>query len=298
VIAVLGGTGYIGRSIGRLLADEGRPICLFARDLDKLAGFGWPQAVQLRDLAEFSAAHFDLVINTIGVGDPARVKSVGAAILDITDYWDRRVMETMAQQTKYVFLSSGAVYGSDFDKAVQTTSTISLPVNALNLVAPYTLAKISAEIRHRLAMPRPIVDVRVFGYADPALDLGGEFFLANLARAICDRAPIVTTRENMIRDYAGARELWALIENWLASSAPNCALDLYTKAPTSKLALLQQSIERYDLRVEYAAAASNPTGEKHVYASEHRAAAVFGYQPARNSAQVVTEAIDAILAGR
>jgi nucleoside-diphosphate-sugar epimerase len=297
VIAILGATGYVGRSIGRLLADEGQQLALFARDPGRLSDHAWPPGVELRDLATFNAADFSLVINAIGAGDPARVGALGRDILDITAVWDRRVLETMGFQTRYVFLSSGAVYGAQFDQPVSADSEVSLPVNFLDRVPPYTLAKLQAEMRHRLARSRAILDLRIFGYADPSIDLNGRFFLAELARAIRDRKVFVTTPDDMVRDYSGARELRALIGDWELAGAPNCPLDLYTAAPVGKHELLKIFKVRYDLQIDYVAVAeSNPTGAKRFYASTYRAAAELGFRPERDSVRVLTDTIDAILA--
>ncbi len=280
MIAVLGATGYVGGSLGRLLAEEGHPVALFARDPARLSRQVWPPAAELRDLADFSAAEFDLVINAIGAGDPHRVSAMGADILDVTAFWDARVMQSMGQQTKYVFLSSGAVHGTE-----------------VNHVPPYTMAKLEAEMRHRQAPSRAILDLRIFGYADPSIDLAGGFFLAELARAIRDKTVFVTSPEDMVRDYAGALELRALIRAWERAGAPNGALDLYTTAPAGKHDLFRMFEARYNLQTEYVAdAGSSPTGSKRFYASNDRAAADLGYRPERDTARVLTDTIDAIVA--
>jgi nucleoside-diphosphate-sugar epimerase len=297
VIAILGATGYIGRSLGWLLAREGRPLTLFARDLRKLTAPGWPPAIRLRQLDEFDAADFELVVNAIGAGDPARVKSIGPDILNITAFWDQRVMATMGARTRYVFLSSGAVYGSSFDRPVNIDSQLCLPVNAMTSVPAYTLAKLQAELSHRAAEAHAILDLRIFGYADPVIDLDGTFFLAELARAVRNRDIFVTSHEDMVRDYAGVRELLALIDGWEQAGAPNCPLDLYTTAPASKQDILNACTARYGLRINYVAeAGSTTTGAKRFYASEYRAAKDFGFKPGRNTIQVLTDTIDAIVA--
>jgi nucleoside-diphosphate-sugar epimerase len=297
VIAVLGATGYVGGSVGRLLADEGQAVVLFARNLRKLSDQAWPPHVELRDLADFSAANFSLVINAIGAGDPTLVELLGNDILDITAFWDQRVLKSMDAQTRYVFLSSGAVYGTQFNQPVKADSEISLPVNFMDRVPPYTLAKLQAEMRHRFARSRAILDLRIFGYADPSIDLSGSFFLAQLIRSIRDEKAFVTSSEDMVRDYAGARELRALIRGWESAGAPNYPLDLYTTSPASKHDLLKMFNVRYGLQIDYVAdTGSNPTAARRFYASAYRAAADFGFRPERDTVQVLTDTIDAIVA--
>ncbi len=296
MIAILGATGTIGRSVARVLArDRQRRLVLFARDPSPLADQPWSTNVSLRGLDRFVAGDFQLVINAIGAGDPARVRTIGADIFDITQTWDQRVLMTMSADTRYVFLSSGAVYGTELTEPVRPDSRISLPVNHLASVPPYTIAKLYAEARHRFAPHRSILDVRVFGYADVTLPLEGSFFLSDLARSIITRRPLVTSADDMVRDYAGAEELVALIQYWEAAAAPNTPLDLYTKAPVSKLELLDIVQSRFGVEVDTRGGIEgSPTGTKPVYASQNYAAAALGYSPRRTAAEIVVEFLDAV----
>ena len=111
MIAILGATGYIGRSLARRLAQTGERLVLYARNPSRLADEGWPAHVGLCAVADFDASSFNLVVNAIGAADPARIDALGAEILDVTLAWDQRVLTTMGPETRYAFLSSGAVYG-------------------------------------------------------------------------------------------------------------------------------------------------------------------------------------------
>src|SRR5882724_2701470 len=250
MIAILGATGTIGRSLGRMwAAGRSEPLVLFARNVAALADESWPAHVTLRNLADFHAGAFGLVVNAIGAGDPARVADMGAEILDLTQAWDQRVLATMGRDTRYVFLSSGAIYGAAFERQAAADDKVCLPVNRLQSVAPYAIAKLYAEARHRYARDRAILDVRVFGYADFAIPQTGSSFLADLARCVALRRELVTSPSDMVRDYAGAQELRALIACWLRSGAANMSLDLYTSAPVSKHELLDAAVARYGITV-------------------------------------------------
>jgi nucleoside-diphosphate-sugar epimerase len=295
VIAILGATGYIGRSLARRIARSGdRPLALFARDPSRLADEPWPASVSLRELDSFDASGFDLVINAIGPGDPGRVQALGGDILEISESWDRRVLTTMAARTRYVFLSSGAVYGA-FDAAADENSVLRLPINRLQSVLPYMMAKLCAEARHRCAPQRAILDLRVFAYADAAISRDAGFFLADLARSIADNTPFRTSPDDMVRDYAGAEELSDLIGCWSSGGAPNLAADLYSVAPVSKSVLLQAARDRYGLVIANAPAGiDSPTGRKPVYASCYRIAETFGYSPRRSSLDIVLSVLDRV----
>ena len=154
-----------------------------------------------------------------------------------------------------------------------------------------------AQLRHRAAGERAILDLRIFGYADPAIDLDGTFFLAELARAVRNKGIFVTSPDEMVRDYAGVRELWALIDGWQQAGSPNCPLDLYTAAPASKRDILKACTARYGLKIEYGADAGSPAaGARRFYASQYRAAENFGFKPERDTVRVLTDTIDAIVA--
>jgi nucleoside-diphosphate-sugar epimerase len=296
VIAILGATGYIGSSLARRLAVEGKPLVLFARNPSRLADESWPDHVSLRSIADFDASEFALVVNAIGAGDPARVTAIGAEILDVTQAWDTRVLTTMRPETRYVFLSSGAVYGA-FSAPVNESSEICLPVNRLGSVPPYTIAKLYAEARHRHAPDRAILDLRVFAYADSAIPLTARFFLAELARSVAEGAPFLTSPGDMVRDYAAADELADLIRCWRMAGAPNAAVDLYSKEPVGKLDLLGAVERRFGLKIEVQAQGStdtSPTGAKPLYASHHFAASAFGYRPKRTSLEIVLQMLQAV----
>jgi nucleoside-diphosphate-sugar epimerase len=294
VIGVLGATGYVGASLARVLAAGSRePLVLFARRPDVLRGERWPTHVSVEAVSDFSAERFDLIINAIGAGAPARVARLNSEILDITLAWDNRVLTTMSDRTHYVFLSSGAIYGGGFSEPVDEESELVLPVNRLESVPPYTLAKLQAEIRHRQLARRPILDLRIFGYADVAIPLDSGFFLADLVRCVARGEIFVTSPVPMVRDYAGAIELAAIVGCWRAAGAANMAVDLYTEKPVSKHELLTLASARFGLEVHYAKNTNSPTGAKAVFASNCRKAAALGYRPTRSSMDIVLSILEA-----
>jgi nucleoside-diphosphate-sugar epimerase len=294
--AVLGATGIIGRSLARRwAADDSDPVVLFARDAQAIALEAWPPHISVRHIDDFSGRDFDLVVNAIGAGDPARITAMGHEVLDITHKWDDRVLSTMSSKTRYVFLSSGIVYGANFDRPAAADAQVALPVNRLDSISPYLAAKLHAELRHRHAPDRSILDIRIFGYADAAMPLEGSSFLADLARAIRKSEAIMTSPEDMVRDYAGVKELDALIQCWVQANTPNQSYDLYTLEPVTKQRLLELAAARYGLQIHYTPnVGASPTGKKAVYASAFHAAAEIGYRPRRRAADVVVSMLDTI----
>jgi nucleoside-diphosphate-sugar epimerase len=296
MIAILGATGYVGRSLARAFADGShRPLVLFARDPSRLSNEAWPAHVRLEALDALHAEQFDLVINCIGAGDPARVRATGAALVSVTDFWDQRLLETMRDDAKYVFMSSGAVYGTQFDAPVDADSQLCIPVNRLDEFSPYVFAKLSAEFRHRQLPSRHILDLRLFAYADRSIPGDGTFFLAELARSLRCRSTFATHASDFVRDYVGPEELFALISAWERAGAPSLPADVYTLAPVSKVQLLEEVQRRFDLDIQWT---ELPTSEasnlKSFYASNFKVAASFGYEPWRTSLDVVLATLNAI----
>jgi nucleoside-diphosphate-sugar epimerase len=295
MIAILGATGTLGLSLAHEFAADPRGLMLFARRPERLSEEPFVSLVGVCPLGEFKAADFDLVINAIGAGDPGRVATIGAGILEITDRWDGRVLETMDARTRYVFLSSGAVYGPNHSGPIGGDSRLSIPVNDRAVVPPYTMAKLLAEARHRRLSSRSILDLRVFAYADSTLPRNGRFFLCELARSIGSQLPFKTSATDMVRDYASRIEVAAMIRCWEAAGAGNTALDVYTKAPARKSDILRLAQERYGIAIDYCAdIAPGGTEEKPFYASLNRAAAALGYTPQRTALEIVTNYLDGI----
>src|SRR5262245_60128847 len=139
MIAILGATGTVGRSLAYAFARRSKRLALFARNPSRLAQEGWPAEVSVHALEQFEAGPFDLVINAIGAGDPGRVAAIGADILDITRTWDQRILDTMGSDTRYVFMSSGVVYETQFTQAkAAASSRIAVPGDRLTALPPYT----------------------------------------------------------------------------------------------------------------------------------------------------------------
>lgn len=298
MIAVLGATGYVGRSVARAFAARDlRPLVLFARDPARLKFEACPEHVTMQPLTSFHARDFDLVINCIGAGDPARVAKAGTDLLDVTECWDKRVLETLREDAKYVFLSSGAIYGARFGEGVKADTNLAVPVNNLSELSPYVLAKLIAEFRHRTNANLHILDLRLFAYADPSIPQNGTYFLADLARSVRHRIPFATHDLDFVRDYAGSDELHALISAWESAGAPSGPADVYTLAPISKFEILEEVKRRYRIDVQLRRSKNEDSqGIKLVYASHFKVAAGFEYAPRRTSLEVVRATLDAISA--
>jgi nucleoside-diphosphate-sugar epimerase len=301
-IAVLGATSQLARDVCQNLGQEsGMDLWLFSRRPSDVADWatGRIMSFQSLDYADFPRERYDALINFVGVGDPARAAQMGREILDITAHYDQMALEycRRVRSCRYLFLSSGAVYGDTFHQPVTEKSMATLSINALSPASFYGAAKLYAEIGHRSHPDLEIIDIRVFNYISRSLDLSSRFLIADLIRALRDDAILTVSDQPMVRDYLHVQDFTALIRAALHASAGNMAVDCYSLAPIDKASLLALAQQRFGLRycVTESAKTINATGQKPQYYSLNRQAENLGYRPSRSSAMGIEEEITAIL---
>jgi nucleoside-diphosphate-sugar epimerase len=279
-IAILGATGHIGKALAaELIADPNIELLLYARRPDAIKGG--------LDITEFGKQPFDVVINAVGAGTPAGVRDMGADIFTVTETVDNQVLAVLKSfpQALYLFLSSGAVYGTDFTKPARKDSANILPINALNPSHFYGLSKINAEAKHRGHSDLNIIDLRVFSFFSGFIDLEARFFITDAIHAIQDGTVLETSRQDIIRDFVTPSDFVHLIscciKTWRTSDTPiNSACDVYSKAPAGKFDLLNRI--KADFPFEYELeddAGLVSTGPKSNYYSLDRSAQAWGYMP-------------------
>lgn len=304
-IAILGATSQIAGDLIRSLGEAGRhQLYLYARRPAALRPEGAAGAaiVHAGDYASFAAGpDFDAVINFVGVGDPAAAARMGADIFDVTLQFDQLALGYVRAhpRCRYLFLSSGAAYGSRFPRPADRDTPAIVPVNQLAPQDWYGAAKLHAECRHRAHGDLPIIDIRLFNYFSASQDLGARFLVCDALRAIRDRTTLRTSAENIFRDYLHPEDFRRLVETLLDAAPANAVVDAYSRAPVDKFTLLAGLEERFGLAYEVAerAVGVNATGSKAHYYSLNTRAADFGYAPALSSLEgVVREA--AVLLGR
>lgn len=303
-IAVLGATSQIARDLVAACAtDADKHLHLFARRPDVLSE--WLTSVGLfgrypvSDFSELALHEFDAVINFVGVGNPAQVIKMGSSIFDITLRFDEMVLDYLRQHPacRYLFLSSGAVYGSAFEAPVGRDTPAVVAINDLAPHEWYGVAKLHAECRHRAHPDLAIVDIRVFNYFSRTQDLGARFLISDIVRAIRDESVLKTAPDNIVRDFLHPSDFFGLVSALLAAPAANAPVDCYTRAPVDKQSLLAAMQTEFGLRYEVTDAmdAANATGSKLHYYSLNTRAADFGYQPALTSLEGILQEAKAIL---
>lgn len=291
-IAILGATSQIAKDlILSFRAHSEYELVLFSRApqkvLEQFEALSTKIDYENLSYDGFSSIdNYDVIINFVGVGDPAVAKQMGARIFDITDYYDKLVLDYLVDHpnTKYIFLSSGAVFGGTFEQPVTENSISQINLNNLQDSDWYGIAKIYAEARHRALKNYAIVDVRVFNYFSHTQDMNARFLITDIVRSIQTQTELKTATDNIVRDFITPKDFFTLISRMVQSESVNFAVDCYTQAPIDKLSLLKSLQEKFGLRYELVASAGlNATGAKINYYSTNKRASQLGYLPQMNS---------------
>lgn len=291
-IAILGATSQIARDLIVSFSGEAdKHLHLFARRPDEVAKWlvstGLSGRYPTDGFGEFAQQEFDAVINFVGVGNPAQAVAMGNTIFDVTLRFDEMVLEYLQTHPacRYLFLSSGAAYGSGFTEPAKRDTPSIVPINKLAPHEWYGVAKLHAECRHRAHPELSIIDIRVFNYFSRTQDMAARFLITDMLRAIRDKTVLKTSPDYIVRDFLHPSDFHNLVSALLASPATNAVVDCFSKAPIDKPSLLATMQERFGLRYEVseANAGVNATGGKPHYYSLNKRAEDFGYQPRMTS---------------
>lgn len=296
-VAILGATSEIAKDLLREWFAQARDISLdlYARNVDKVNEFLSENSVETNvnifSVDGFPAAKnnivYDAVINFIGVGDPSKAQSMASSIQDITFYYDDLVIQYLKDnpRCKYIFLSSGAAYGSDYSEPASLNKRACFDINNIQLSEKYGLAKFITEVKHRNFKELQIVDVRVFNFFSHNQDMSSRFLITDLLRAIRDNVECEVSPESMVRDYLHPKDFCQIVDCILSSQNKNMAVDCYSAAPIDKHSLLVALQDRFGLKWYYNENVDiiRATGNKCNYYSENHALETLGYKPVFSS---------------
>ena len=197
-LAILGATGHIGKGLTAELAGA-MPLMCYVRDVGKMEAFidsaGLPRdGLSIHPIDAFAECAAEVAINAVGVGDPARIRDLGAGIFRLTERFDNMVLDWLDTDPArlHVNMSSGAVYGTDFAEPAAEATCHAVPVNDLGPARFYAVAKLNAEAKHRARADRSIVDLRVFSYFSRFIELDGRFLLADAMKALIADGEMIT----------------------------------------------------------------------------------------------------------
>jgi nucleoside-diphosphate-sugar epimerase len=306
-LAFLGATSQIGRDlIVSLSRNLEHNFILYARRTDAVANWlaqvGLCANVTVKSFDQFAGTsdQYDAILNLVGSGNPATTVISGAAIIDTTYRFDNLVLKYLERhpECRYIFFSSGAVYGGDFLDPVGDATWFQTRINDLRPTDWYGLSKLFAECQHRARPDLHIVDLRVFNYVSYSSDLSARFLITDILREIIANKTFRTSGKNIFRDYAGPFQIAKMVEGVLNSAPINIAVDFYTKNPVDKFTLLESMATSFGLKYEVVEDETgiNATGLKsNYYSISTRANHYFGYDPQESSLNVVQTQANRIL---
>ena len=290
-IAILGCTGHVGKNIIYYFGREEKfELVLFSRDKKKIKKIvsenHFKNNFTLNNYEEFNESKFDVIINCIGISDPAKIESEEKIIMKLTEDFDQLILDYLKNNSdvKLINFSSGAVYGEEINSPINDTTPFSL-----NAHSQYAIAKIQSEIRHRNLAEFNIIDLRLFSFFSRFMDLNTRFLISEIISSINQKKKFITNEFDFYRDYIHPKDLFSLLKKCINKNPINDVFDLYSKKPIGKFELLNSLKDNFGLQYEIRpnSGFSSPTGFKKNYYSESRKAKLLGYEPQYSSIETI-----------
>ena len=290
-IAILGCTGHVGKNLIYYFGREERfELVLFSRDKKKIKKIvsenHFKNNFTLNNYEEFNESKFDVIINCIGISDPAKIESEEKMIMKLTEDFDQLILDYLKNNSdvKLINFSSGAVYGEEINSPINDTTPFSL-----NAHSQYAIAKIKSETRHRNLAEFNIIDLRLFSFFSRFMDLNSRFLISEIISSIKQNKKLITNEFDFYRDYIHPKDLFSLLKKCINKNPINDVFDLYSKKPIGKFELLNSLKDNFGLQYEIRpnSGFSSPTGFKKNYYSESRKAKLLGYEPQYSSIETI-----------
>jgi nucleoside-diphosphate-sugar epimerase len=299
-IAILGGTSHIGKNlILYFQKDTQFNLFLFSRDEKKMEKTilenNFDKNLNIKKYEKFNNFKFDAIINCIGISDPLKLLEMDSSLCaEFTEY-DDMVLTYLKYHplTNYIYFSSGAVYGEDFSKPINDLTEIKIPNYD---VSPYALCKMKTELKHRKLKNFKIIDVRLFSFFSRYIDINAKFIISEIVKSIQNKKIFFTNDINIRRDYVHPEDLFKFLKICINHNS-NCALDIYSQEPISKLNLLEYLKNKFGLKYEINKIdlAKSPTGFKRNYYSESQTATKLGFKPNFSSLETISKELEYLL---
>lgn len=303
-IGILGATGHIAKGlIYGFQGEEDYELHLFGRSRERMECFinvTKCRITSIQDYYSFYDANFDVIINCVGIGDPAILRESPELILNITEEYDNLIinyLKTKNDAVLYINLSSGAVFGSEFSEPVNDGTLTKLNMNYVSSEQFYSIAKIHSEAKHRALAKFNIIDLRIFGYFSRFMELEKQFFLSDVLNCLKTNKILYTNPTNIIRDYLHFKDLVDLIKLCIVNKGINDAYDVYSKKPITKFEIIDFYKTNYGLEyiVEQGTNYASITGNKNLYFSNNYKARRLGYNPNLTSLECIIGETQSIL---
>ena len=138
-IAILGATSQIAQDLILSFSKcKDYDFSIFGRNVALLQKWINSESLsdkyQVQEYSEFANHQkYDVIINFVGIGDPIKAQKMGSNIFKITEQYDDMALDYVRchKETKYIFLSSGAVYGGNYQEPVNKDTVAIIDINNL-----------------------------------------------------------------------------------------------------------------------------------------------------------------------
>ena len=293
-IAIFGSTGHIGKNlISFFIKNNDFKIFLFSRDIKKFESLKmiFSDTMSFNTYDDFGKNEYDVIINCVGISNPNAFEKNSRSIFDTAEFYDTMVLDYLKNfpTTLYINLSSGAVFGGEFDKPVDDSSTYKFDVNGINKGEMYSISKMYLESKHRSLPDLNIVDLRIFGFFSRFIDVNAGFFMSELLQALKNKSEFITDKKDFVRDYVNPKDFYDLTKNCIANKKINDVFDVYSKEIISKFQILEECFNKFDLKFKLVEKIESisPTGVKKNYYSLSRKAEKINYFPQFSSLETI-----------
>jgi nucleoside-diphosphate-sugar epimerase len=303
-IAIIGATSQIAKDLIISFHENTDYDCfLFSRNTKKVTKnlFNRLENFRYKNLLYDSFSNeeeFDLILNFVSIVNPVPHKISGSEVFKVSESFDNMILNYLLKypKTKYIFLSSGAVYGDIFHKPASKSSLSKFNINSFQYKDYYSISKFYLEAKHRSFETFSIVDLRVFNYFSSTQDLNANFFIIDVVNALMNKKTLATSSENIMRDYITPSDFFSLIQKIISFGELNIALDCYSKAPTKKFDLL--AILERDFGLAYNVfdneSKKNVKDLKMNYFSKNKLAETIGYYPEYSSIEGILKELNVL----
>ena len=303
-VSILGARGQIARSLINLYVNRGElsNLELYSREPERL--ISEIEGAVVYPTADFIHREHAIIINSIGISNIKDRMNSSTDIFMIHETWDNLILEYLKKNKNslYISLSSGAVYGRNFQDPVTEKSFL---LNGMTDISPmdyYAVSKLHSEAMHRSCKKLNIVDLRIFSYISKFIDLESNFLVSEIMTAIKNKQAFITNDINIVRDYLHPEDMMQIIDlvvrRWKENGCINDAFDTYSKKPITKMDMLKILAEKYNLQYEIKKGTnidSSATGFKMNYYSVNKKLQQLGYDPRYSSQDAILKVFDEVL---
>ena len=303
-ISILGARGQIARSLISLYGDNGElsHLELYSRNPERLSSE--VEGAKVYPSQDFSRHDHDVIINCIGISNLKGRMDSGPEIFHIHETWDNLILDYLRKNEKslYISLSSGAVYGRNFQNSVTEKSCFLSGITEILPTDYYAVSKLNSEAKHRSFEKFSIVDLRIFSYISKYIDLESNFLISEIMTAIKNKQVFVTNDANILRDYLHPEDMKQIIDcvikRWREAGVLNDAYNTYGKKPVTKLDMLKGIAGKFDLQYDVRKETNvehSATGFKMNYCSANKKLKQIGYEPRYSSLDAILKVLGEVL---